>query len=79
MGSNKIGEGKGGTGEVVDIVQEGTCSLGELLVPVLAEMVRLRVAAVLVLVLVVVLLAELGNYLALLEIFVLDVVVEDTG
>jgi len=41
--------------------------------------VRLRVAVVLVLVLVVVLLAELGNYLALLEIFVLDVVVEDTG
>jgi len=48
-------------------------------VTVLAEVVRLRVAAVLVVVLVVVLLAELGNYLALLEIFVLDVVVEDTG
>jgi len=36
MGSNKIGEGTGGTGEVVDIGQEGTGSLGELLVPVLA-------------------------------------------
>ena len=74
MGSNKIGVGTGGTGEVVDIGQEGTGSLGELLV----QVVRLRVA-VLVLVLVVVLLAELGNYLALLEIFVLEVVVEDTG
>ena len=71
MGSNKIGVGTGGTGEVVDIGQEGTGSLGELLV----QVVRLRVA-VLVLVLVVVL---LGNYLALLEIFELEVVVEDTG